>query len=86
MQLHYRYELELIPPAIDGKRHELGVELTKAATGEHKGVRLRYRPGVHSCSGGVRVGTLIFLWNQRRPVPNEGAGVLPASAPVVGCG
>lgn len=44
MQLHYRYELGFIPPAIDGKRHELRVELTKAATGKHKGVRLRYRP------------------------------------------
>jgi hypothetical protein len=44
MQLHYRYELGFIPPAIDGKRHELRVELTKAATAEHKGIRLRYRP------------------------------------------
>jgi hypothetical protein len=44
MQLHYRYELGFIPPAIDGKRHELRVELTKAARAEHKGVRLRYRP------------------------------------------
>jgi hypothetical protein len=44
MQLHYRYELGFIPPAFDGKRHEGRVELTKAATGEHKGVRLRYRP------------------------------------------
>jgi hypothetical protein len=44
MQLHYRYELGFIPPAIDGKRHELRVELTKAATAEHNGIRLRYRP------------------------------------------
>jgi hypothetical protein len=44
MQLHYRYELGFIPSAIDGQRHELRVELTKAATREHKGVRLRYRP------------------------------------------
>lgn len=43
-QLHYRYELGFVPPAIDGKRHELRVELKKAATAEHKGVRLRYRP------------------------------------------
>lgn len=41
MQLHHRYELGFIPPASDGKRHELSVELTKAATGEHKGGRLR---------------------------------------------
>jgi hypothetical protein len=31
MQLHFRYELGFIPPAIDGKRHELRVELKKAA-------------------------------------------------------
>ena len=28
----------------DGKRHELRVELTEAATGEHKGVRLGQPP------------------------------------------
>jgi len=44
VQLHFRYELGFIPPAIDGKRHELRVELTKTAKAEHKGVRLRYRP------------------------------------------
>lgn len=43
-QLHFRYELGFIPPAIDGKRHELMVELTKEAKKEHKGVRLRFRP------------------------------------------
>jgi hypothetical protein len=43
-QLHYRYELGFIPPAIDGKRHELRVELTKKAKAQHKGLRLRYRP------------------------------------------
>ena len=43
-QLHFRYELGFVPPAIDGKRHELKVELTKEAKREHKGVRLRYRP------------------------------------------
>ena len=31
-------------PAISGKRHELRVELRKAAAAEHKRVRLRYRP------------------------------------------
>ena len=44
MQLHFRYELGFIPPAIDGKRHELKVELTKSAKAEHKGLRLKYRP------------------------------------------
>jgi hypothetical protein len=43
-QLHLRYELGFIPPAIDGKRHELRVELTKEAKAEHKRVRLRFRP------------------------------------------
>src|SRR5262245_42283208 len=31
VQLHFRYELGFIPPAIDGKRHELRVDLTKKA-------------------------------------------------------
>jgi hypothetical protein len=44
MQLHFRYELAFIPPAIDGKHHNLKVELTKEAKENHKGVRLRYRP------------------------------------------
>jgi hypothetical protein len=44
MQLHFRYELGFIPPAIDGKRHELRVELRKAVAAEHEVVRLRYRP------------------------------------------
>jgi hypothetical protein len=43
-RLHYRYELGFITPAIDGKRHELRVELTKKAKAQHKGLRLRYRP------------------------------------------
>ena len=44
MQLHFRYQLGFIPLAIDGKRHELRVELTKEAKAGHKGLRLRYRP------------------------------------------
>jgi hypothetical protein len=44
MQLHFRYELGFIPSAIDGRRHELRVELTKSAKAEHKGLRLKYRP------------------------------------------
>jgi hypothetical protein len=43
-QLHLRYQLGFIPPAIDGKRHELTVELTKEAKEKHKRVRLRFRP------------------------------------------
>ncbi len=43
MQLHFRYELGFIPPAIDGKRHKLRVELTKEAREKYKGVRLRFR-------------------------------------------
>jgi hypothetical protein len=44
LQLHFRYELGFIPPALDGKRHELRVDLTKSAKAAHKGLRLRYRP------------------------------------------
>lgn len=44
LQLHFRYELGFIPSAIDGKRHDLKVELTKEAKRKHKGVRLRFRP------------------------------------------
>jgi hypothetical protein len=43
MQLHFRYELGFVPPVIDGKRHQLKVELTKSAKEKHKGVRLRFR-------------------------------------------
>jgi hypothetical protein len=43
-QLHFRYEIGFIPPAIDGKRHALKVELTHEAREKHKGVRLRFRP------------------------------------------
>ena len=44
LQLHFRYALGFIPPAIDGKHHELRVELTNSAKAEHKGLRLKYRP------------------------------------------
>ena len=43
-QLHYRYELGFIPLALDGKRHELRVGLTKKAKENHQGIRLRFRP------------------------------------------
>jgi hypothetical protein len=39
----FRHELGFIPPAIDGKRHELRVELTKKAKNRNKRVRLRFR-------------------------------------------
>ncbi len=44
MRLHFRYELGFVPPKIDGKRHELRVELTKEAQRKYKGVRLWFRP------------------------------------------
>jgi hypothetical protein len=44
VQLHFRYELGFVPPAIDGKRHELRFELTKKAKEQHKRIRLRFRP------------------------------------------
>jgi hypothetical protein len=44
MRLHFRYELGFIPPKMDGKRHELRVELTKEAQRKYKGVRLWFRP------------------------------------------
>jgi hypothetical protein len=44
MRLHFHYELGFIPPAIDAKRHEIRVALTKHAKSEHKGLRLQYRP------------------------------------------
>jgi hypothetical protein len=44
MQLHFRYERGFIPTTIDGKRHELKVELKKKAKEQHKRVRLRFRP------------------------------------------
>lgn len=43
IQLHFRYELGFMPPAIDGKRHELKVELTKKAREKYKGARLKFR-------------------------------------------
>ena len=50
MQLHFRYELGFVPPALDGKRHKLKVVLTKGAKEKPKGARLRFRseyiPGV----------------------------------------
>jgi hypothetical protein len=43
-QLRFRYQLGFAPPTIDGRRHQLKVELTNEARARHKGVRLRFRP------------------------------------------
>lgn len=42
-QLHFRYELGFKPETVDGKRHNLRVELTGKAEAQHKQLRLRYR-------------------------------------------
>ena len=44
VQLHFRYELGFVPPKLDGKRHELRVELTKEAHEKYKGILLKFRP------------------------------------------
>jgi hypothetical protein len=44
VQLHFRYELGFVPPKIDGKPHELRVQLTTEAKERYKGIRLSYRP------------------------------------------
>jgi hypothetical protein len=44
VQLHFRYELGFIPTKLDGKRHELKVELTNEAHEKYKGIRLNFRP------------------------------------------
>ena len=53
-QLHFRYELGFSPEALDGKRHKLRVELTDAATRQHKGVRLRCRAAYVPVPEGAR--------------------------------
>ena len=42
-QLHLRYTLSFKPLALDGKRHQLKVELTKDALRRFRGARLRHR-------------------------------------------
>jgi hypothetical protein len=44
VQLHFRYQLGFIPRKIDGKRHELKVELTEDAQQKYRGVQLKFRP------------------------------------------
>jgi len=36
--------LGFVPPALDGKRHKLTVELTPEAQALHKNFRLKFRP------------------------------------------
>ena len=43
-QLHFRYQLGFRPSQIDGKRHELRVELIGDVKKEYKSVQLRFRP------------------------------------------
>jgi hypothetical protein len=43
LQLHFRYQLGFVPPALDGKRHKLVVRFTKQAQKNLKHVRLRSR-------------------------------------------
>ena len=38
------FALGFIPSKIDGKRHELKVELTREAREKYKGVELKFRP------------------------------------------
>ncbi len=42
-QLHFRYTIGFVPKKVDGKRHTLRVELTKAANREFPDTVLRYR-------------------------------------------
>ena len=53
-QLHFRYELGFKPEALDGKRHQLVVQLADAARNQHKGVRLRYRSAYVPVRNGIR--------------------------------
>ncbi len=43
VQLHFRYQLGFVPSKIDGKRHELKVELTKEAREKYRSVQLNFR-------------------------------------------
>jgi hypothetical protein len=51
MQLRFRYELGFVPPVIDGKRHQITIELTRQAREQHNGARLRFRPEYIAVSG-----------------------------------
>lgn len=53
-QLHFRYELGFKPEVLDGKRHNLRVQLADTVRNQHKDVRLRYRLAYVPNSPGVR--------------------------------
>jgi hypothetical protein len=55
LQVHFRYELGFKPTAIDGKRHELKVEVVGEAKQQNKSVELRYRPEYIPYSGSVPI-------------------------------
>jgi len=44
MQLHFRYTVGFKPPALDGKRHALKIELTEDAKKRYPETELRFRP------------------------------------------
>ena len=44
LQLHFRYTVGFKPPALDGKRHALKVELTEDAKKKYPATDLRFRP------------------------------------------
>ena len=44
LQLHFRYTVGFKPPALDGKRHALKVELTEDAKKRYPATDLRFRP------------------------------------------
>lgn len=51
LQVHFRYNLGFVPPALDGKRHRLTIELTGPAKAAHKDLQLRYREEYIPVSG-----------------------------------
>jgi hypothetical protein len=55
LQVHFRYELGFKPSAIDGKRHELKVEVVGEAKQQNKSVQLRYRPEYIPYSGSAPI-------------------------------
>ncbi len=44
-QLHHRYDLGFVPPAVDGKYHSLQVKLNEEARHKYSNLILRYRAG-----------------------------------------
>jgi len=44
VQVHFRYVLGFQPPALDGQRHTLRVELTESANRKYPTIRMAFRP------------------------------------------